>query len=128
MLATSKRLFPSRTLVAWSDIGLLAAIGLVASWVDTLLIAAESSNSIIDLQAPRSPLYHYVHGVALLAVMAAGLLAISKGQLRVLSSGGRIAFLGFGRECCWWAVTSYTVAELFSREILGSQDPSFGSP
>jgi hypothetical protein len=123
MQATAKRLFPSRPVVAWTDVTFLAAVGLLASWVDTILIANDSSNSVIDFQAPRPPFYYYVHGAALLAVMAAGLLAALKGRFRVLGFVGRIAFLALAVTAAGWAATSYTVEEMFSRTIFGVTGP-----
>jgi hypothetical protein len=123
MLLTPKRSYPSRPISSWTFVATLAALGLGASWVENIVIAAESSNLILDLQTPKPPLYYYMHAAALLAVMAAGFLAALTGRLRVLGFGGRIAFLVLAVCAVGWAVASYTLEEMFSRTIFGPTGP-----
>jgi hypothetical protein len=123
MRRTAKKLYPSRPISAWTIVGLLAAVGLVASWLETIVIAAQSTNLILDLQVPKPPLYYYTHAMALLAVIAAGLLAALSGQLRALGLVGCVAFLVLGVSAAGWAVASYTIEELFSRAIFGPTGP-----
>jgi len=94
----------------------------VASWVQAV-VTAEGSNLTTDLQAPRPPVYYYAHGVALFAVMAAGLLAAWRRRLRIVSFSGRFAFLVLAASATAWAVAAYTVEELFSQVVFGATGP-----
>jgi hypothetical protein len=119
----TKQVDLSRPISARSMVDLLAAVGIVASWVEMIVMPAGDSGLSIDLQAPRPPLYYYAHGVALLAVMAAGLLAAASGRLRVLGRGGRFSLLVLTVSAAGWAAVSYSIEELFSRSIFGPAGP-----
>lgn len=120
---TNKKLHPSRPISPWTMVGMLAALGLVASSVEMIVIAADTSGVILDLQAPKPPFYYYAHGAAILAVIAAGLLAAIVGRLQVLGIGTRTAFLVLAVSAAGWAVATYSLDELFSRAIFGITGP-----
>ena len=123
MQPSLKKSYPPSRISAWTVVGLLAGAALVASWVDMIVIAADSSDLVMDLHAPKSPLYYFVHAIAIMAVMAAGLLAAIVGRLRVVGIAGRIAFLALALSVILWTTVTYGVEELFSRAIFGPTGP-----
>ncbi len=123
MSPTDKKLYSSRPISAWTIVGMLAALGLAASWVEMIVVAANTSGVILDLEAPKPPLYYYTHGGAILAVMSAGLLAAAIGRMRILGIIGRIAFLVLTVSAAGWALATYGFDELFSRTIFGVTGP-----
>lgn len=122
MRPTGRRLIASRRLNQWTDVGVLAALALFASWVQAIVIAL-STDVVTDLDPQRPTLYYYAHGFALLAVMASGLLAAWRQRLRILTLSGRLALLVLAGCAAGWGVASYSVDEWFSSTVFGATGP-----
>jgi len=106
-----------------SGVGFLAAVGLAASWVAAVALAESAGPDFVINFEVRPPLFHPAHGLALLSVTAAGMLAALRGRFRLLTIEGRIALVVSVAGAAVWAASSYTLEELLSPVIFGATGP-----
>ena len=121
--ASTARLVGRHPKATWTDLGVLVAVGLTASWIASVVQAESAGPDFLVNFSALPPLYYYSHGLEILAVMASGLLAASRGRFRFLGFWQHIAFLVLFLTAAVWAVASYTFEELHSPLIFGATGP-----
>lgn len=104
-------------------LGAVTAAALLAAFVATIIASDNAgADSIVEFEN-RPPAYYAAHGLGLLGVLVAGVLAIVRGRLDLLRAGARIALAVLCAVAVVWAAVSYTVSELLSRTVFGATGP-----
>jgi hypothetical protein len=109
-------------------ITVLTVLGLFCSWAAAVNLV-ETAGTTVDRQGQfrlvevKTSLFYAAHGLGLASMMAAGLLSVLSGRLRVFSIGTRVAFLVLCSSAVIWAAASYPMEEVFSSEIFGATGP-----
>lgn len=126
-----------RPRVAASDVGLdsilsrlpvlLTAVGMVAStvalWLYVQALPAFVKRDLFDyIQVEKPPLYYVAHGVEILCVCGAGLIALNRAQHHLLRRYG-LRFLLFLFAGALMAVRGYSWSAALSAQIFASTGP-----
>jgi len=106
----------------------LVIAALISGWAATI-ISAEGAETVLDPSGAfvvvfeRTLLYYVTHGLAIGFTTAAGVVAILRGRLRLLSLGARLALYVLLASTGVWAIVTYSADEWFSTTIFGSAGP-----
>ena len=104
----------------------LVAVGLIASWCATAMLAVMIGTNIEDVFVePQSKpvLYYLFHGGSIVAVVGAGVVAAITGQYERLSKPARIAFWALQATAIIWAIIAYNLKDYLSWKAFGATGP-----
>lgn len=105
---------------------LLTAAGLVGAWGAWVLTAQSVGTTVgegVVGPGEKSSAYYLAHGVGLISVLIAGIVAAAKGQYRRMSAGSRFAFWTLQFTAVIWALLAYGLPDYVNFKAFGATGP-----